>query len=104
MDERQLRLVRRLRLALLALLVVWFFSPPEWRYAVPLWLPFGVALVLEAQFFLAGMRGGGALLQRDRDRGPQRADLEDLGWPGGEEPEDDSEFWHSPPAPRRRRP
>jgi hypothetical protein len=104
MDERQLRLLRRLRLALLALLVVWFFSPPEWRYAVPLWLPFGVALALEAQFFFAGRPHGRPLLGRDRDRGPQRADLEDLGWPGGEEPEADEEFWHSPPAPRRRRP
>src|SRR4051794_1839664 len=102
MDERQLRMLRRLRLALLALLVLWFFSPPEWRYAVPLWLPFGVALALEAQFFVVGLRDSGPLLGRDRDRGPQRADL-DLGWPGGEEPEEDAEFWHSPPAPRRRR-
>jgi hypothetical protein len=103
MDERQLRILRRLRLALLALLVLWFFSPPEWRYAVPLWLPFGVALALEAQFFVVGLRDSGPLLGRDRDRGPQRADLDDLGWPGGEEPEEDDEFWHSPPAPRRRR-
>jgi hypothetical protein len=104
MDEQQLRLLRRLRLALLALLVVWFFAPPEWRYAVPLWLPFGVALALEAQFFVVGLReSGGPLLGRDRDRGPQRTDLEDLGWPGGEEPEEDAEFWDSPPAPRRRR-
>jgi len=102
-DER-LRLLRRLRLALLALLAAWFFSPPEWRYVVPLWLPFAAGLLLEAQFVVVGLRGGGGRrLRRDADRGPQRGDLDDLGWPGGEEPEDDAEFWHSPPAPRRRR-
>jgi hypothetical protein len=104
MDAHRLRVLRRLRLALLALLVAWFFSPPEWRYAVPLWLPFAAALLLEVQFFVGGLReGGGPLLRRDHDRGPQLADVEEFGWPGGEEPEDDEEFWHSPPAPRRRR-
>ncbi len=105
MDAHRLRMLRRLRLALLALLVAWFFSPPEWRYAVPLWLPFAAALLLEVQFFVGGLRrdGQGPLLSRDHDRGPQRGDVEEFGWPGGEEPEDDDEFWHSPPAPRRRR-
>src|SRR3954452_12072306 len=103
MDERQLRILRRLRLALLALLVLWFFSPPEWRYAVALWLPFGVALALEAQFFVVGLRDSGPLLCRDRDRGPQRADLDDLRWPGREEPREHAECCHSPPAPPPRR-
>ena len=103
MDADQTRVLRLLRVALLALLVLWFFSPPEWRYAVPLWLPFATALLLEVQFFVSGLRGDGSVLRRDRDRGPQHADVERFGWPGGEEPEDDEEFWHSPPAPRRAR-
>jgi hypothetical protein len=105
MDAHRVRTLRRLRLALLALLVAWFFSPPQWRYAVPLWLPFATALLLEVQFFVGGLRGSGdgSLLRRDHDRGPQRADIEQFGWPGGEEPEDDAEFWHSAPAPRRPR-
>ena len=100
MDVGRLRTLRMLRLGLLAVLVAWFFSPPEWRYAVPLWLPFAAALLLEVQFFVSGVRGDGGL-RSDHDRGPQRADVERFGWPGGDEPEDDDEFWHSPPAPRR---
>src|SRR5215471_14253073 len=71
--------VLRARLVLLALLVAWLFSPPEWRYAVPLWLPFVVG------------------------RGPIRADLERFGWQGEPPEEDDPEFWQSPPVPRERR-
>jgi hypothetical protein len=102
MDADRLRVLRLLRLTLLALLVLWFFSPPEWRYAVPLWLPFVTALLLEVQFFVGGLRADGPVLRRDHDRGPQRIDVERFGWPGGEEPEDDDEFWDSPPAPSRR--
>jgi hypothetical protein len=75
MDARRLRLLRVLRLLLLALLVVWFLSPPAWRYAVPLWLPFGAALLLELQFFVGGW------LARERgepapSRAPQPRDVE----------------------------
>ena len=45
----------RARLLLLALLVAWLFSPAQWRYAVPLWLPFVLALGLELQFFVGGL-------------------------------------------------
>jgi hypothetical protein len=98
MDVRRL-----LRLVLVGLLVVWFFSPPQWRYAVPLWLPFAAALLLELQFFVGGLRAG-ARAEPVRSRAPQPRDLEEFGW-GEEEPpdEEDAAFWHSPPAPRRPR-
>jgi hypothetical protein len=91
-----------LRIALLALLVLWFFSPPEWRYAVPLWLPFIVALGLELQFFITGLRGDRPTA--DRSRAPQARDLEEFGWGADELPdEEDDAFWHSAPVERRRR-
>jgi hypothetical protein len=100
------RRLRRLRLALLALLVLWFVSPPEWRYLVPLWLPFLVALGLEVQFFVGGIRGGRSPVAEPRNRGPQPRDLDELGWSTtAEAPDEESEeFWHSAPAPRRPRP
>jgi hypothetical protein len=102
MDARRLRLLRGLRLCLLGLLVLWFFSPPAWRYAVPLWLPFGAALLLELQFFVGGLRSetpGAAA----GSRAPQPRDLEEFGW-GDEAPpeEHEPEFWQSAPVPRRR--
>jgi hypothetical protein len=105
MDARRRRLLRLSRLALLGLLVAWFFSPPRWRYVVPLWLPFAAAVLLEVQFFVQGVRRGATgvpSLAPGRDRGPQPHDLAELGWPQDEQPEeDDAAFWHSPPAPRR---
>jgi hypothetical protein len=93
----------RARLVLVALLVAWLFSPPEWRYAVPLWLPFVLALGLELQFFVSGLVAPSQ--QPERGRGPQSSDLSEFGWDGENEPpdEDDPEFWWSPPVPRRRR-
>ena len=38
------------RLSLVVAIVAWFFSPPAWRYAIPLWLPFLVAVALEVEF------------------------------------------------------
>lgn len=103
MDSRRLRSLRVLRLLLLALLVLWFFSPPQWRYAVPLWLPFGAALLLELQFFVGGLRGE-ARIEGARSRAPQPRDLEEFGWGGDEPPdEDDEAFWQSSPVPPRRR-
>jgi hypothetical protein len=95
--------VLRARLALLAVVLAWFFSPPAWRYEVPLWLPFVLALGLELEFLV-----GGLLRPRSepvaRDRGPQPVDLERFGWAGEEPEEDDPTFWTSPPARRRRVP
>ncbi|HEX6763350.1 MAG TPA: hypothetical protein VF094_11180 [Gaiellaceae bacterium] len=91
----------RARLALVALLVAWLFSPPEWRYAVPLWLPFALALALELQFFVTGLVSPSE--RTDRGRGPQQADLQEFGWEGEPPEEHDPEFWTSPAVPRRRR-
>jgi hypothetical protein len=91
----------RARLVLLALLVAWLFSPPAWRYAVPLWLPFVLALGLELQFFVGGLLATGE--PAERGHGPQGADLQEFGWEGEPPEEDDPEFWSSPPAPKRRR-
>jgi hypothetical protein len=106
MDARPLRLLRLLRLLLLCLLVLWFLAPPQWRYAVPLWLPFGAALMLELQFFVGGLRKGrrsDGLTKSVRSRGPQRRDIDEFGWGGNEPPEEeDPAFWQSQPVPRRR--
>jgi hypothetical protein len=72
------RLLRRLRLALVALLVVWFFSPPSIRDAVPLWLPFAAALLLEVQFVAANYRSTAPFFTRD-DRRPSGDDVRRYG-------------------------
>jgi hypothetical protein len=72
------RLLRRLRLGLVALLVVWFFSPPEIRDAVPLWLPFALALLLEVQFVAANYRSTEPFFRRD-DRRPSGDDVRRYG-------------------------
>jgi hypothetical protein len=62
---------------------------------IPPLLPFVAALLVEAQFFVSGLR------PRERgavDRGPQERDLADFGWTGEE---DDDEV--APPLPARRR-
>jgi hypothetical protein len=93
-----------LRLLLAALVVAWFFSPPQWRYAVPLWLPFLLALGLEVEFAIGGWLRAGRSRPRTLNlprRTPQPADLERFGWQGEEPEEDDPAFWSSkavPPA------
>src|SRR5262249_47341216 len=96
-----LRGMMRARLLLLALLVAWLFSPAAWRYAIPLWLPFALAVGLELQFFVGGLAS--RTEAAERGRAPQRADLERFGWEGEPPEEDDPEFWQSPPVPRERR-
>ncbi len=96
------RSIRVVRVSLLLAVVAWFFSPPDWRYAVPLWLPFVVALALEVEFAVGGVRKLGRQNPRERGRAPQQVDLERFGW-AGEPPDDgDPAFWTSPPVPRRR--
>ncbi len=99
MSSRSIRVVR---VCLLVAIVAWFFSPPDWRYAIPLWLPFVVALVLEIEFAVGGFRQRGRTVARERGRGPQRVDLEQFGWDGEEPDDEDPEFWRSRPVPRRR--
>jgi hypothetical protein len=89
--------LRRLRLLLVAALVVWFFAPPELRDELPLWLPFLVVLALEAQFVLSSWRSGAPLVARDDPR-PGPADRERYGdgriadWAIAED-EDGSRLW-----------
>lgn len=97
--------MRWARGALVVLLAAWFFSPPDVRYAVPLWLPFIVALGLELEFAIGGWLLAARQAPAERGRGPQRVDLEQFGWADADPPEDDDPaFWVSPPAPRRRIP
>jgi hypothetical protein len=65
MGSGGVRVLRRLRLVLIVALVVWFFSPPDLRDEVPLWLPFVAVLALEAQFVVSSWRSGAPLVGRD---------------------------------------
>lgn len=76
-------LSRRLRLLLLALVLAWFFSPREIRDAIPIWVPFLVALGLEAHFLFSNYRSRDPFFEHDP--GPQEADRERYG--GGQETE-----------------
>ncbi len=103
--RRRQRAFRRARVAVLALVIAYFFMPYGVQAVIPVWLLFLAALGLEVDFFLGGY------LQTRRgvepvkpDRGPQPRDLADLGgshWRG----EDVGEFpelplfppeWYSP--------
>jgi hypothetical protein len=70
-----------LRLGLALFVVAWLFDPLGMQSAVPLWLPFLIALVLELQLFIGAWRaapaGSGA-----RGRLPQAVDRERYGFPG----------------------
>ena len=92
----------RARLLLVALLVAWLFSPPAWRYAVPLWLPFVLAAGLELQFFVTGLVSS-RTDPADRGRAPLREDLQRFGWADEPPEEDDPAFWMSPPVARPQR-
>jgi hypothetical protein len=70
-------LARRVRIAAVALLVVWFFSA-RLQSVIPLWLPFLVYAGLELNFLVAGWRERGSA-PRARGRIPQATDIEELG-------------------------
>ena len=65
------------RIALILFVLVWIFGPYALRAAVPIWLPFLIALGLEIQFFAGGLRPAPT---RRSDRGPQAADRELYGY------------------------
>jgi hypothetical protein len=69
------------RLALAVFVIAWIFGPYEFRTLVPAWLVFLIALGLELNFFLAGVRGSGAT--RHTEAGPQPTDRELYGYPEG---------------------
>ena len=88
--QRRARLFRRGRMAVLALVIAYFFLPYSIQAVIPVWLLFLAALGLEVEFFLGGYRQA----QRGQpaaelDRGPQQRDLSELGrWA----------WWESDPA------
>jgi hypothetical protein len=80
--RRRARMFRRARIAVLALVVGYFFLPYGVRAWIPPLLPFLAALGLEVHFFLGGYlqtRRGGGVTQTRPDRGPQPRDLAELG-------------------------
>jgi hypothetical protein len=78
--RRRARPFRLARLAVLALVVGYFFLPYEAKAVIPVWLVFLLALGLEAQFFVGGwLQGRRAVARGPVDRGPQPRDLEELG-------------------------
>jgi hypothetical protein len=115
---RRAGLSRALRLALVAVLVAWFFSPPAVRDAVPLWLAFAVALALEVHFVVTNWGRQEPFFgppdrrpaPRDRARYGDGRERERVVPEGGgewvdlfESDEDDAEPPAMPPSPRRRR-
>jgi hypothetical protein len=89
--EHRTRLFRRARIAVLALVIGYFFLPYDVQAWIPVWLPFAAALGLEVQFFLGGYLAAkrGQVAAPTPNRGPQTRDLVELGW----EPEwEDDEF------------
>jgi hypothetical protein len=71
-----------LRLGLAAFVLAWIFGPYELRSAIPIWLPFLVALGLELHFFVGALRSAPSARP---DRGPQAADRERYGYGDSEE-------------------
>lgn len=72
-----------LRIGLVVFVLAWIFGPYTLRSAVPIWLPFLIALGLELNFFVGALRPAPA--QR-ADRGPQTSDRERYGY--GEDAEE----------------
>jgi hypothetical protein len=66
-----------LRIGLVLFVLAWLFGPYALRAAVPIWLPFLVALGLEVHFFIDALRSAPV---RRPDRGPQPADRELYGY------------------------
>jgi hypothetical protein len=83
------------RVALVVFVLAWIFGPYQLRSTVPIWLPFLIALGLEVNFFVNGLRPPP---ERRPDRGPEAADRERYGYGTGAEElllvrEGDQELW-----------
>jgi hypothetical protein len=79
--HRRARSFRAARIAVLGLVIAYFFLPYGVRSWIPVWLLFLLALGLEIDFFVGGwlqMRRGAAVAEAP-DRGPQERDLSELG-------------------------
>jgi hypothetical protein len=70
--------VTALRVALVAFVLAWILGPDELRSAIPIWLPFLIALGLEVSFLVSVFRPGAL---RRPDRRPQTVDRERFGYP-----------------------
>jgi hypothetical protein len=84
-----------LRVGLVVFVLAWLFGPYELRSAVPIWLPFLIALGLELHFFIGGLRPAPAPRP---DRAPQAEDRERYGYGDDAEElllvrEGDEELW-----------
>ena len=66
-----------LRLGAAAFVLIWIFGPYALRAALPIWLPFLIALGLELNFFVGALRPAPAPRS---DRGPLDADRERFGY------------------------
>jgi hypothetical protein len=66
-----------LRLTLVGFVIVWIFGPYELRSAVPIWIPFAIALGLELNFLYGAFRQPDA---RRLDRRPQAGDRDRFGY------------------------
>jgi hypothetical protein len=73
------------RLGLLLFVLAWLFAS-DLRSAIPIWLPFLIALGLELHFFAGAFREAPV---REPDRGPQAVDIEHLGYDLEDEELDD---------------
>jgi hypothetical protein len=103
---------RAIRLAAILLLLGWFFVDAL-RDAIPLWLPFGVLVALEAAFLAGAWRERDAPRPK-RGRPPQQVDVDELGGEGWRDPVllkvDGHDVWipaevdEEPQAPPERRP
>ena len=67
-----------LYVVLVAFVLAWILGPSFLRDAIPIWLPFLVALGLELSFLVGAFRGGPT---RAPDRRPQEVDRERFGFP-----------------------
>ena len=76
MDAPALPLVRRLRIAGIALVVAWFLVPGlrDW---IPVWVPFLAFAALELNYLVGGLRDRGSP-RRTRGRSPQESDISEL--------------------------
>lgn len=89
MDERDDRIASPrtwLYVALVAFVLLWILGPQPLRDAVPIWIPFAVALGLELWFLAGAFRGTAT---RRPNRLPQEIDRERFGYP--EEPTDEDD-------------
>jgi hypothetical protein len=66
-----------LRAGLAVFVLAWIFGPYELRSAVPIWIPFAIALGLELHFLYGAFRDAG---RRRLDRRPQASDREQYGY------------------------